>query len=226
MLKRIYKNFIRKLLASRLIGLLIYLYISTVFLTSRRKVVVSETLNLEAFDNESSICVFWHGRMILMYFLRPKNNRTNIFSSSHADGKIIGTVSKLFKINVVWGSSNKNPLKAMREIFSVLKKGESLAITPDGPRGPAFEINSNIVRIASKYNLSIVPLTFGASRKKSFSSWDRFILPLPFGRLTFIYGNPIKVQANVTEKEIENINIAIKEELNAICQEADKLVMV
>jgi lysophospholipid acyltransferase (LPLAT)-like uncharacterized protein len=223
-LKRIYKNFIRKLLASRLIGLLIYLYISTVFLTSRRKIVVAETLDLEAFNNESSICVFWHGRMILMYFLRPKNNKTNIFSSSHADGKIIGTVSKLFKINVVWGSPNKNPFKAMREIFSVLKKGESLAITPDGPRGPAFEINSNIVRIASKYNLSIVPLTFGASRKKSFSSWDRFVLPLPFGKLTFIYGNPIKVQANVTNKEIENINSTIKKELNAICQKADQLV--
>jgi lysophospholipid acyltransferase (LPLAT)-like uncharacterized protein len=223
-LKRIYKNFIRKFLASRLIGLLIYLYISTVFLTSRRKVVVAETLDLEAFHNESSIYAFWHGRMTLMYFMRPKNTRTNIFSSSHADGKIIGTVSKLFKVNVIWGSSNKNPLNAMKEIFSILKKGESLAITPDGPRGPAFEINSGVVKIASKYNLSIIPVTFGASRKKSFSSWDRFILPFPFGKLAFVYGNPIKVKTNVTDKDIENINAAIKKELNTICQEADQLV--
>ena len=226
MLKNLYKKFFRKLLASRLIGVLIYLYILTVFLTSRRKIVAPKNFNMEKFQNKNSVYAFWHGRMTLMFFMRPKNKKTNIFISEHADGKIIGNVSKLFNVNVIWGSSNKNTMRAIKEIFTVLKKKECLAITPDGPRGPAFEINSNIVKIASKYNLCIIPWASGASKKKVFSSWDKFILPLPFGKLSLVYGNPIKVPPHVTDSQTKKINSSLKKELNAICKKADNLVSI
>ena len=224
MLKNLYKKFVRRFLASLPIGILIYLYILTVFITSRRKIIASKNFNMGKFQSESSIYAFWHGRMTLMFFMRPKNKKTNIFISEHADGKIIGNVSRLFNVNIIWGSSNKNTMQAIKKIFSVLKEKECLAITPDGPRGPAFEINSNIVKISSKYSLHIIPWTSGASKKKVFSSWDKFILPLPFGKLVFVYGNPIKVPPNVTDSQIKKISSALKRELNAICEKADNLV--
>ena len=224
MLKRIYKNFIRKALASQLIGFLIYLYLSMVFITSRRKFIFPDEFNIEKFQNESSVFAFWHGRMPLMFFLRPKNKQTNIFISKHADGKIIGNVSKFFDVNVIWGSSNKNPINSLRSMFEVLKKKECLAITPDGPRGPAFEINSNLARIASKYNVPIIPMTFASSRRKVFSSWDKFILPLPFSNIALIYGKPIQIPRNLTDSDVLEINGVIKKELDNICAKADKLV--
>jgi lysophospholipid acyltransferase (LPLAT)-like uncharacterized protein len=225
MLKHIYKNFIRKLLASQLIGLLVYLYIFTVFLTSRRKFIFQKGFDEEKFQNESAIYVFWHGRMVLTGFMRPKNKKTNIVISDHADGRIIGTIGKLFNANIIWGSSNKNPLSVLKCIFTVLQQKECLAITPDGPRGPAFEINSNIVKIASKANLNIIPFSYGASKKKVFSSWDRFILPLPFGKIAFIYGKPIKIPPHVTNVQVNEINEVIKKELNDISNQSDQLVL-
>lgn len=196
-----------------------------VFLTSRRKFIFPEGFNLEQFQNERSVYVFWHGRMVLMYFMRPKNKRTNIFISEHADGKIIGTVSRFFNVGVIWGSSNKDPIGSIKRILQALKKNECLAITPDGPRGPAFEINSNIVKIASKANLNIIPCAYGASKKKVFRSWDSFILPLPFGKLALTYGNPIKIPPNITDEEVKKINATIKKELNDICEQSDQLVL-
>ncbi|NRA73864.1 MAG: lysophospholipid acyltransferase family protein [Rickettsiales bacterium] len=224
-LKLIYKNFIRKLLATQFVGFLAYLYILIVFLTSKKKTIYSQYFNTEKFHNTTSIYVFWHGRMILMYFLRPKNKKTNIFISAHADGKIIGRVSKFFNVGVIWGSSNKNPTHSLKKIFTALNQKECLAITPDGPRGPAFEINSNIVKIASKYNLCIIPVTSGMSKKKVFRSWDKFMLPLPFGKLSLIYGKPIKIPPQVTKEQVSLLNTTIKNELNAICKQADKLVI-
>ena len=126
-------------------------------------------------------------------------------------------------MGVIWGSSNKNPTNSLKKIFAKLKEKECLAITPDGPRGPVFEINSNIVKIASKFKLNIIPVTFGASKKKIFKSWDKFMLPLPFSRISLIYGNPVEVPAELTEEQIYNLNSIIKKELNTICDQADKI---
>jgi lysophospholipid acyltransferase (LPLAT)-like uncharacterized protein len=226
MLKHIYKNFIRKALASQVVGFLIYLYLSMVFVTSRRKFIFADEFNMEKFQNESSVYAFWHGRMSLMFFMRSKNKLVNIFISSHADGKIIGNVSKFFDINVIWGSSNKNPMGSVRNIFAALAKKECMAITPDGPRGPRFEINSAIAKIASKYNVPVIPMTFASSRRKIFSSWDRFILPLPFSKLALIYGKPIKIPQSLTDEGLGRINAVIKKELDDICAKADQLVSV
>jgi len=226
MLKRVYKRFFKKLLATRGVGFLIYLYILMVSLTSKRRTVFAKSFNMKEFQSKSSIIAFWHGRMMLMYFLRPKNKKTSVFISEHADGKIIGNVSKLFNSRVIWGSSNKSPFRAIKEIFAALKAKESLGITPDGPRGPAREINSNIVKIASKHNLCIVPISYGTSRKRVFASWDNFILPLPFGKTIFIYGNPIKIPSGVTAEQVKKFNLALKTELDAISRRADELAVI
>ena len=199
-LKHIYKNFVRKFLASKAVGMLIWLYIWFVFLTSSKKVLYPQTINLSELNINGVIYAFWHNRLMLMHMLPKAARNINILISEHADGKIIGTVSQFFGQKVIWGSSKRGWARALKQIFIALRTGESLAITPDGPKGPANEINSNIIKIASKSGLLITPTAYGIKKKRILSSWDRFILPLPFTKLSFVYGEPIKVARNVKQQ--------------------------
>lgn len=223
-LKHIYKNFVRRLLASKFIGAIVWSYIWFVYATSRRIMSYPTTISMPALNKTNLIYAFWHNRLMMMYLMPCAAKQISILISEHSDGKIIGTVSELFGRKVIWGSSRRGWAAAIKNIFASLKQGISIAITPDGPRGPANEINSNIIKIASKSGCPIVPITYGVKRKKVFRSWDRFIFPLPFTKLSFVYGEPIKVSKHITSNDLKQFEIAIKNELDRISDVADQLV--
>ena len=77
---------------------------------------------------------------------------------------------------------------------------------------------SSIVKVAAKSGVSIVPVAYGAKRKKVFNSWDKFILPSPFNQLKFVYGEPVKVSSDISDKQVEKINQELKEKLKEICE--------
>lgn len=224
-LKHIYKNFVRRLLASKFVGAIVWLYIWFVYTTSRRIMSYPTAIDMPALNKTNLIYAFWHSRLMMMYLMPCTAKQISILISEHVDGKIIGTVSEFFGRKVIWGSSKRGWAVAIKSIFASLRQGISIAITPDGPRGPANEINGNVIKIASKSGCLIVPITYGIKRKKVFRSWDRFIFPLPFTKLSFVYGNPIKVPRHITLRELNKFEIALKNELDRISDVADQLVL-
>jgi lysophospholipid acyltransferase (LPLAT)-like uncharacterized protein len=81
----------------------------------------------------------------------------------------------------------------MRKLAAKLTEGNNVAITPDGPRGPAFTVNEGIIRLAQLTGARIIPVSYDATRKRLLKSWDRFMAVLPFGRVHVAFGQPLDV---------------------------------
>ena len=107
----------------------------------------------------------------------------------------------------------------MRNIVRLLKKGDNISITPDGPRGPNQVVAIGIVTIARLAQKPILPATFFASHHKRLKSWDRFMLAKPFGRIAFHIGAPITV-----ERADETTRIAVETTMNNLLKQADNLL--
>jgi lysophospholipid acyltransferase (LPLAT)-like uncharacterized protein len=123
-------------------------------------------------------------------FQKPENIHALI--SPHNDGRIIANMMRLIGYGIIEGSSNKNPILAVKNIIRALKAGENVVILPDGPRGPRHQAKGNVIEIAKISKATIIPFSSETTRYFKFNSWDRLIFPLPFGRITVRFATPIK----------------------------------
>jgi hypothetical protein len=172
-------------------------------------------------DEEPVIVAFWHSRLLMMPLLRRRRGVT-ILISRHRDGELIDRAIKFFPIDSVRGSTTRGGARALRELVRALEGGSHVAVTPDGPRGPRNRVQPGVIRLASKTGRAIVPVTFNASRKKVFNSWDRFLLPYPFSRGVFVWGEPIWVVPEENEVGFEGKRSTLETRLNDITAQADR----
>lgn len=145
---------------------------------------------------EPFIVAFWHGELLMQPYLYKKvrkEHKIAVMISEHFDGEIIAKTVKRFKIDSIRGSTKKGAAKVLLNAIKRLREGFDIAITPDGPRGPRYSVADGIVAISKKENVFIVPFHYKASRFWQLNSWDRFIIPKPFSKLTFYIGEPFKV---------------------------------
>lgn len=82
----------------------------------------------------------------------------------------------------------------MRTLLRKAADGWDIAFTPDGPRGPLREVQPGVILAAAATGLPIQPVAIAASRAKLLRSWDRFMVPLPFSKVHFVYGEPLVVE--------------------------------
>ncbi len=158
------------------------------------------------------LVAFWHGEILMNPFLYRKfmsDVPTALMISEHADGELIAKTAAFFGFSFVRGSSSRGAIKALKESFRLVDRGISLAITPDGPRGPRHSVADGIVAIAQKKNLPIVVYRYRASRFWEMKSWDRFVVPKPFCRLDFYASAPFYV----TDMDKDSARKMIKEQL-------------
>jgi len=189
-------------------------------LTIRREVVHQEYA--EKFWNEGKfvIAAFWHQRLLMMPFL-PHKGRVGMMISRHRDGEFIARAVKFFGIDSVRGSTTRGGTAALRGMVRFFAGGAHLAITPDGPQGPRHVVQRGVVELARLTAAPIVPVAYGATWKKVFNSWDQFILPLPFCRVVYIWGEPIFIPRDLKENELEEKRLLVEERLRRVTAEAD-----
>lgn len=171
------------------------------------------------------ICAFWHGRMMLMPFFKPPGRSMFVMISQHGDGELITRIMQCFDVSAVRGSSRKGGARVAGEALQKLEEGHNIAITPDGPRGPLHVAAPGTVRIAALSQVPIVPLAFGASRHIRMRSWDRFMLALPFARLSFVAEAPLTLTTPLIGVEEElAISAILTQRLKAAEAKADRMV--
>lgn len=171
-------------------------------------------------DEEPVIIAFWHSRLLMVPYLVRKR-RITIMISRHRDGELISRAVKFFPIDPVRGSTTRGATQALRGLVRALRRGSHVAITPDGPRGPRNLAQTGAIMLAAGTGRPIIPVTYGASKKKVFKSWDRFLFPLPFCRGALIWGEPIWVGPGEGQASIEEKRKALEIRLNQITTEAD-----
>ncbi len=217
--KRIIKSeFVRKL-ACRLV----YFYIKFVLFTSKIKITYYN-FDFAEYEYQQSIYATWHGRVMIMPIINPSKLASCAIVSDHNDGRLIGGVIEQAGVKLIFGSSNKRRLQALKEILSNIKQGFNFLITPDGPRGPARQVNGAIINIASNTGLVIIPSSCCAQSAKIFNSWDKFMLPLPFGKIAIVFDKPIKIPAKISPTDIEQYNEILRQSLEKITHIADSQV--
>ncbi len=141
------------------------------------------------------ILAFLHGDMLIPAHLHRKTPSAVIISK-HGDGEVIAQIaSRLGPHVAIRGSSSRDGAQAMWALEE--ETSRPWVITPDGPRGPRGSVHPGIVHLASNSGRAIVPVGFAISRGKRFRSWDRFVIPAPFARITSFVGKPMPVPPDI-----------------------------
>ncbi|MDC0349384.1 lysophospholipid acyltransferase family protein [Alphaproteobacteria bacterium] len=217
------KVLLKNVFFQSVISFLASLYIRFVFLTSRWTFTNFETPLRYLEEGKPFITCFWHARLLMLpYCWRAKKKTFFMLISAHKDGRLISKTVKHFGIETVSGSTKKGGMQALLEMVRLSKKGKTLGITPDGPRGPGFQVSDGTVMASYLAKADLIPVTYSVSRHKIFNTWDRFFLPFPFSRGTIVWGKPISYAE--TKNKFSSVKKSVKKELDAICTHADKVV--
>ncbi len=213
------KKLIRSPFGNAIVGWTIGSVIATLMFTIRWRTIDKQRFDRFMADQEGIIMVFWHERLMPMPWLWPSGYELYALQSPHADGRMMSHAIGFFGVKTVWGSSNRNPLSGLRGLKRVLDGGDSVAITPDGPRGPARKMAVGPVAIAAMAGKPIVPMCWTVDRYWRATGWDRLIIPKPFARGDFIVGEPIYIKKgdkDSLEEARKQVEVALNEQADAI----------
>jgi len=196
-------------------------YIRLVHATGRWRTIGIEDALRHAYP--PYIVAFWHGRILMMPYLRPGNLPFRMLISGHGDGQMIADAVKPLGIETISGSSRRGGADAMRKILKSLKEGYSVGITPDGPRGPRMRCKGAIADLAKMTGYPVVAVSYSAQRRILARSWDRFLVPLPFSRGVFIVGKPITVARDCDSAAALDL---LEQAINDVTHRADDMMGV
>jgi lysophospholipid acyltransferase (LPLAT)-like uncharacterized protein len=169
---------------------------------------------------DNVIVAFWHNRLLLMPLLAA-GVPVSIMVSHHRDGEIATRALALWGIRTVRGSSTRGGVAGFLRLVEAYRHGDTLAVIPDGPRGPRYEAKPGVIRLAKATGASIFPVSCAVSRSIQLRSWDRLIVPLPFARVTFLVGEPIDVARNARGAELEPYRLALSNQLSELTRAAE-----
>ncbi len=222
----LFKRILRSAPVVRLAADAIAFYVRLVHATSRWETIGVEHPMAFWRDSRPFIGAFWHGRLLMMPLAWTTSHTMHMLISQHRDGELIARAMDPFGIGTVRGSTAKSGREkggsaALRSILQVLKRGEYVAVTPDGPRGPRMRVSTGIVAAARLARVPILPATYGVARRRLAASWDRFMIPWPFNRGVYIWGEPIDVSSDENES-LEQAALRVEAALNALCESADR----
>ncbi len=136
---------------------------------------------------------FWHGRMLLLAFLH-RDQGIAVMVSQHRDGEAIARVAADLGYVTARGSTTRGGTSGLRALIRRASEGRSLALTPDGPRGPREVAQPGIVTAARLSGLPLVPVGVAVDRCWRMKSWDQFQIPKPFSTVFVRYGAPLWVE--------------------------------
>ncbi|GAN80735.1 hypothetical protein Aam_055_115 [Acidocella aminolytica 101 = DSM 11237] len=159
----------------------------------------AENMRLLA-GEQPMITAFWHETLPTMPVLWREVHKAGMMrpavalASRHRDGQLIGNIMRALGMGLVSGSSSKGGVAGMQELVRSIKGGAHVAITPDGPRGPARRAAAGVAALAGITGVKILPCAAATSRFITLhKSWDQMRIPLPFGRLVLVCGAPVEV---------------------------------
>ena len=152
------------------------------------------------------IGAIWHNRLLIFPLILRRffpNRRGAALISASRDGDLLTDAIRHFGYEVIRGSSSRLGASAILQLTEELAAGRDVVITPDGPRGPAYELDPGIVFLAQKSGASVLPMNLEYSRCWRLGSWDRFIIPQPFSKVRVLISQAHHVEPTGTPEEFE-----------------------
>ena len=180
----------------------LHFFLRIILYTCSWKTKNIECLNKEIKSNKSIMLACWHENLVfLSCFFKgwPKNNFW-VISSTHKDSEILANILSSWKYKLIKGSSTRGWLPVLKKLIKLFSApGNIVAITNDGPRGPARKSKPGALKIALQKNVSIVGMKGSASSFWTLNSWDRLKIPKPFSTITISFSDKYSGVYNLDE---------------------------
>ena len=170
---------------------------------------------------ENYIGALWHNRLLIFPFVLRRffaNRRGSALISTSRDGDLLADAIKRFRFDVVRGSSSRLGASALRQLTQVLTSGCDVVVTPDGPRGPAYELGPGIIFLAQKSGAAVLPMNMEYSSCWRIKSWDRFIVPRPFAKVRVLISQPHSVKPTSTAEEFESERLRLQNAMMSLVE--------
>lgn len=209
--KKIWEPFLSIGLIQWIVAVFMTVPIWFVYFTSIKRVT-----NIEVFykyRKKPAIFVFWHGRsMMLSPIICLGGMHAYAIASRHKDGRMMAKLQHLFGLRAIYGSSHKGGVSVLREGLRVLARGDhAICISPDGPGGPSLRVKDGAMYFAKMSGAPIIPVCYSCSKSWFQDRWDRYLVALPFSKITCNIGNPIFVPKKTSPQEFEDIRKNIED---------------
>lgn len=231
------KSLMRAGPVSYLLGLLIWSWMALINRTTRWQ-VEGDTRAREAFTEDRGIVIAaWHSRIMLLpagwtrMMKRWPGLRAPaaMLISLSPDGEPVARAISHLGLEAIRGSKgnrkkrdkDKGGARAVAEAVQLLRAGGGLCITPDGPRGPAEEVSLGAALLAQRSGAIIIPYALSATHVRRLSTWDRFMLPFPFGRGAIVFGEPVRPGDG---KRPQDLQAELQDALDVATRRADEIV--
>lgn len=202
----------RQLTPLRMFGYRLAVYLGAFILevlwrTSRLQIIGGERLDALLKEQGAVVPVFWHQHLLMcarfMCSNRISGMKPGFMISPSVDGQAPTMLAQLYGAHVVRGSGSYTGVRAVRGVYNaIVKDGISPTITPDGPRGPRFEMKPGAIFTAQISGKAVVPIAYAASPAKLLKTWDKFVIPSPFAKLRIAIGEPYFPPKRMTEEEM------------------------
>ena len=188
------------------------------------KIVINGEEHLLSLINSGKpimVCV-WHGRLLFpSWYIRLKTTNLHAIASRHTDAEIMARILNNWGYGLIRGSTRKGGKAVVQKMAAVFKSGGIVAVTNDGPKGPPRIAKAGSTGLALKYNVQIITITGSATKHWQMKSWDRFMLPKPFGKIQLIVSPPLNItkELKTAEEEVQQLS----DFMNQYQDEADRL---
>jgi lysophospholipid acyltransferase (LPLAT)-like uncharacterized protein len=202
---------------ARVLGWLLAQLTRLFYVTSRKRYHNKALLDAHFASGQRFIMVAWHNRNIVgpMGYVAhaPRGRVFRPLASASRDGTLAAMTMHYLGVDCIRGSSSRGGTQALREMLRAAKAGADLGITPDGPRGPVYQVQAGVVAAARMTGLPIIAMSYHAARHKRLRSWDRMIVPAPFTTLAFGWAGPFTVAKGADEAAMDATRAQVEQAL-------------
>lgn len=178
-----------------------------------------EFLQLEK-DGKNYIYAVWHNQQLFLLYPYKGQKIAPLISQS-SDGEYIARLLPKFGMRAVRGSSSRGGARALIHLLQAAREGYHPMLTPDGPRGPIYQVQHGILFLAKKTGFPIIPVGTALSHKIKVGSWDKMRVPLPFGRTALTYGKAVYV---TEETDMNAAAAELKSELDKATDHSEQFI--
>lgn len=179
--------------------------------------------NLAEIEKSGKIPIYatWHDRIFSsVYFLR--NRGIVVMTSQSFDGEYIARFIQRFGFGAARGSSTRGGSGALVKMIRLMREKLPMCFTVDGPRGARYVAKSGAILLAKKTGNPVLPFVIECEKFRTVNSWDKLQIPKPFTRAKVFFGEPVEIEADADETEIENKRIELQRKLDAAVKSGEQ----
>ena len=147
------------------------------------------TRRLMGRTDRAAVFTLWHNRLFIaaeIYRRFRQDKRLYALVSASKDGAWLAAFFEVVGLHTVRGSSSRFGREALHSLAEKLQTGQDVGITPDGPRGPCYDLKGGGIILARRTGATTILVGMRFERAWRLKSWDRFYLPRPFSRVAIV----------------------------------------